>query len=284
MLRNLNKHINDLRIGIDGYFENLIGKKEDFSFDHRFFNFICLIIAGSYILRILINLIIEINHIGLTLLHISSFIGISIILYMSRSLRKVDLAKYLLIIMLLTVFSLNWFFTGGTDGVMLFDYFYLFTIIVFISNRRHKILAISIIIINVSLLLFIERMYPDLIVQKIGEQKLIFYKFSHFLLIAGITVIMINTAKKLYWMDIIQNSEINGTNHNHTNGQSKQSEIVNNLTVQERRVLGLILEGKANKEIASILYIDICTVKTHINNIYKKIGVNSRSSIFSLLT
>ena len=95
---------------------------------------------------------------------------------------------------------------------------------------------------------------------------------------------MINTAKKLYWMDIIQNSEINGTNHNHTNGQSKQSEIVNNLTVQERRVLGLILEGKANKEIASILYIDICTVKTHINNIYKKIGVNSRSSIFSLLT
>jgi DNA-binding CsgD family transcriptional regulator len=284
VLRNLNKHINDLRIGIDGYFENLIGKKEDFSFDHRFFNFICLIIAGSYILRILINLIIEINHIGLTLLHISSFIGISIILYMSRSLRKVDLAKYLLIIMLLTVFSLNWFFTGGTDGVMLFDYFYLFTIIVFISNRRHKILAISIIIINVSLLLFIERMYPDLIVQKIGEQKLIFYKFFHFLLISGLTVIMINTAKKLYWMDIIQNSEINGTNHNHTNGQSKQSEIVNNLTVQERRVLGLILEGKANKEIASILYIDICTVKTHINNIYKKIGVNSRSSIFSLLT
>lgn len=54
------------------------------------------------------------------------------------------------------------------------------------------------------------------------------------------------------------------------------------LTQQEKKVLDLILEEKSNKEIASQLFVSLSTVKTHINNIYKKLQVSSRDEVRSL--
>jgi len=51
------------------------------------------------------------------------------------------------------------------------------------------------------------------------------------------------------------------------------------LSKQEQTIKELILEGKSNKEIANHLYISISTVKTHITNLYKKLGVSSRNEI-----
>jgi len=49
-----------------------------------------------------------------------------------------------------------------------------------------------------------------------------------------------------------------------------------NLTEQETKVLRLIAEGLSNKEIALLLYITGDTVKFHIKNVYKKLGVINR--------
>jgi len=54
------------------------------------------------------------------------------------------------------------------------------------------------------------------------------------------------------------------------------------LTKQEQNILGLILENKTNKEIAEALFVSISTVKTHINNIFKKLNVQSRDELKSL--
>ena len=53
------------------------------------------------------------------------------------------------------------------------------------------------------------------------------------------------------------------------------------LSEQEQRVLELILSNRSNKEIAAELFISLSTVKTHINNLYKKLGVNSREDLKS---
>jgi DNA-binding CsgD family transcriptional regulator len=50
------------------------------------------------------------------------------------------------------------------------------------------------------------------------------------------------------------------------------------LTAKELRVLALIADGKSNKEIASLNYTEISTVKTHINNIFSKLGVKDRKA------
>ena len=55
---------------------------------------------------------------------------------------------------------------------------------------------------------------------------------------------------------------------------SKQPQDV--LTNKEIDILQLIAEGKSNKEIADVNFIELSTVKTHINNIYSKLDVKSR--------
>lgn len=52
-----------------------------------------------------------------------------------------------------------------------------------------------------------------------------------------------------------------------------------NLSNQESRIMELILQDKTNKEIAQELFISVSTVKTHINNLYKKMGVSSREEL-----
>lgn len=54
------------------------------------------------------------------------------------------------------------------------------------------------------------------------------------------------------------------------------------LTAKEQEILDLILAGKSNKEIASCLFIEVSTVKTHINKIYGKLDVKSRREVMSL--
>lgn len=54
------------------------------------------------------------------------------------------------------------------------------------------------------------------------------------------------------------------------------------LTQQEQTILELILDNKSNKDIAETLFISVSTVKTHINNIYKKFQVTSRDQIKKL--
>ncbi|WP_139653653.1 response regulator transcription factor [Raoultibacter phocaeensis] len=55
------------------------------------------------------------------------------------------------------------------------------------------------------------------------------------------------------------------------------------LTEREREILVLIASGKQRRAIAQELYISEDTVKTHTRNIYRKLGVHSRSDIESLL-
>jgi ATP/maltotriose-dependent transcriptional regulator MalT len=48
------------------------------------------------------------------------------------------------------------------------------------------------------------------------------------------------------------------------------------LTSREREVLGLLLEGKSNQEIAQRLVISPSTAKVHVRHILEKLGVRSR--------
>ena len=49
------------------------------------------------------------------------------------------------------------------------------------------------------------------------------------------------------------------------------------LTARETEVLGLLARGRANKQIASSLYVSEKTVKAHVSAILRKLGVQSRT-------
>ncbi len=70
----------------------------------------------------------------------------------------------------------------------------------------------------------------------------------------------------------------------HKNSQKRKKHSAwRKLTTQEQKIVTEILKNKTNKEIASDLFISLSTVKTHINNLYKKLNVGSRDEIKKLM-
>ncbi len=56
------------------------------------------------------------------------------------------------------------------------------------------------------------------------------------------------------------------------------------LSARQKEVFDLIIAGKSNKEIMSELSIEQSTLKTHINKIYKTLGIDSRKQVKKLIS
>jgi LuxR family maltose regulon positive regulatory protein len=54
------------------------------------------------------------------------------------------------------------------------------------------------------------------------------------------------------------------------------------LSDRELDILRLIATGRSNQEIAEILVIALSTVKSHINNLYSKLGTNRRTEAIAI--
>jgi DNA-binding NarL/FixJ family response regulator len=54
------------------------------------------------------------------------------------------------------------------------------------------------------------------------------------------------------------------------------------LSLQERKIFSLILNGKSNKEISEELNIGLSTVKSHVNRIYSKLEIKTRKDVLNL--
>ena len=53
-------------------------------------------------------------------------------------------------------------------------------------------------------------------------------------------------------------------------------QLPTSLTTQERRVLGHVAAGRSNAEIADALFVAPSTVRKHLENVYRKLGVTNR--------
>ncbi|MEM8891834.1 MAG: helix-turn-helix transcriptional regulator, partial [Bacteroidota bacterium] len=62
-------------------------------------------------------------------------------------------------------------------------------------------------------------------------------------------------------------------------GRQESQNLLQDLSLQERKVFGLIREGNSNKEISEKLHIELTTVKSHVRNVYGKLKVNSRKEV-----
>lgn len=54
------------------------------------------------------------------------------------------------------------------------------------------------------------------------------------------------------------------------------------LTAREREILSVLLMDKTNQEISDDLYISLGTAKTHVHNIFQKIGVVKRPQLLDV--
>lgn len=112
--------------------------------------------------------------------------------------------------------------------------------------------------------------YNDLLQDLVGFKEMVceipgvIPKWKDYLLIIeGIVIFVLLIV--LIW--VIRNFRI----RNKKNGNSYA-----NLTSKEKEILRLLANGKTNKEIAKELFIELSTVKTHINSIYKQLELSNR--------
>jgi DNA-binding NarL/FixJ family response regulator len=61
------------------------------------------------------------------------------------------------------------------------------------------------------------------------------------------------------------------------------SEAVNTLTVSERRVADLAASGMSNRQIAQQLFVTVKAVEWHLSNVYRKLGIRSRTRLPAVL-
>jgi NarL family two-component system response regulator LiaR len=54
------------------------------------------------------------------------------------------------------------------------------------------------------------------------------------------------------------------------------------LTPREREVLALMVEGLNNPQIGEALYISVTTVRSHVSNVFSKLGVSNRAEAITL--
>ena len=54
-----------------------------------------------------------------------------------------------------------------------------------------------------------------------------------------------------------------------------------NFTPKEYEIILQIMEGLANKQLAETNFVSLNTIKTHLKNIYDKLGVNSRTQVIA---
>jgi DNA-binding CsgD family transcriptional regulator len=103
--------------------------------------------------------------------------------------------------------------------------------------------------------------------------------------LAAIIVIIIEvTDKKLAIRRQKEYSEYLSKKLNETSGKSKEIKnnkdeitIKVNLSRRETDVLRLITEGYTNIQISELLFISANTIKSHVNHIFNKLGVNDRT-------
>jgi DNA-binding NarL/FixJ family response regulator len=67
--------------------------------------------------------------------------------------------------------------------------------------------------------------------------------------------------------------------HNPAPVEGASASRISGLTMQERRVAGLAVLGKSNKEIAALLFISVGTVEQHLSRCYKKLRINGRAAL-----
>jgi len=76
---------------------------------------------------------------------------------------------------------------------------------------------------------------------------------------------------------VLRRSKWQGELSAQKNVNRELKEKVETLTEREREVLALVAKGKSNQQIADQLFVRDVTVKTHLNTIFKKLKVKSRT-------
>ncbi len=144
------------------YTNLLFGDREDFSLEHRLFNSVCLFAFCAAFLGSITNIILHLDII-LTLFTVFSAIVYSGLYYLSRKRNIFAPLVMPFIYYSFIILTTQWFLNAGSEGPVLFIYLVALVLFVIITEKLKRILVIISILINLLLLFYIEKEFPNYI-------------------------------------------------------------------------------------------------------------------------
>jgi DNA-binding CsgD family transcriptional regulator len=254
----------------------LIGKDTDFEPEHRFLNIICLFIAVAYFITLPINFILSLS-LATTLINLFVSVMVFILYFLARFKKKVVLATSLMLASVFISLTIDWFLNGGISGGVSYYFFSLLVVILFLFNGISRVILSLLLVMDVGALFIIEYFNPGLITTYSSRHQMFFDHFANFIIAGPFIILAVYFSKQLYLKEKQNTITIIENYRKNSEYLKKQmDEKFKVLSIREREILKLIIEGKSNKEIADQLFISIETVKKHINTLFKKIGARKR--------
>jgi len=154
----------------------------------------------------------------------------------------------------------------------------------FVFEGKSRIFLTLLFILIILALITVEFYYPQMVSGYTSRKQLFIDHISNFLTAVPFFILTVIFAKNLYRNEK-RNTSIIIEQYRKSSGYLKDqmNEKLKILSIRERDVFKLIIEAKSNKEISEILHISMPTVKTHVNNIYKKLNVEKRMDVVNCL-
>lgn len=261
----------------------LIGKDIEFKAEHQFFNIACLLGTLFYSFFIIINIVFNVDY-TLTVIKSVSAIVCLILYYYSRFKKQFSWTSSSFFLLVLCSYLFIGIKNGGVTGGIAPIYIAVLTFMLFITEGRKRIILLLIWVFSISSLFLVEYYRPNIITYySNSKQKYIDIYLSYFSGILMVAFVVI-TVKKLYKKEQLNVEEL--IQRYRTSGDELKQIISHKmmlLSVREREICKLLLQGQSNKEIAENLFITEGTVKSHLNKIYKKLEASNRVEVINLM-
>jgi DNA-binding CsgD family transcriptional regulator len=262
----------------------ILGEEDLFEPEHRFLNLICLLIGIAYFLTLPINLSLGINN-WTTTVNFTVTLLFSAIYYLARFRRMFNFPATFLFIVVILSLSIDWLINGGIIGGISFYYFSLLVIILFLFKNIARVLLSLIIIIIVLFMSILEYFNPEWIIGYESRKQMFLDHTTNFIFASPFIILAVYYSRQLYEKEKLNTISIIEKYRSSSEFLKEQMKRkIEILSVREREIFRLIIEGKSNKEIASTLFISDLTVKKHITSLFKKIGARKRYELFNINT
>lgn len=105
------------------------------------------------------------------------------------------------------------------------------------------------------------------------ESQYYFFPYHSLMVITGFFIVTFKSGG--YWIDEMEEPEAHDSLSANLNPLIQKY----SLTKRESQIYELLVQHKSYKEIADILCISVPTAKTHILNLYRKLGINKKSDL-----
>jgi serine phosphatase RsbU (regulator of sigma subunit) len=158
------------------YTDLLFGNRDMYSLEHRFFNSVSLFSALTSCFASITNTALQLSY---KLIAFTSFSTVILFTFYFLS-RKRRIFKPLVapfILYILIMLSIVWFFNAGSDGPVIFVYLVVLVLFVIITEEKNRIIVICSFLLNLAILFYLERQYPNIIILYDSE-KIRFYDMT----------------------------------------------------------------------------------------------------------